>query len=131
MPDDMARLVGVLRKHHSTSDGRTVDGKLHFVCSCGALYRGNIADHTAVALLSTVDAIVEEHTAELQVAVQRLWAERRPHAQNDPTAEALRAVLTLADQLEQDARTGEYKGGSYAANVLVDVARRIRRTVRQ
>lgn len=32
----------------------------------------------------------------------------------------------LATQLESDARTGEYRGGSYAGAVLVDVAQRIR-----
>lgn len=42
---------------------------------------------------------------------------------------AVREVRELADRLEEDARTGEYKGGSYAVDVLRDVAVRIRRSL--
>lgn len=39
-------------------------------------------------------------------------------------------VRELASQLVEDADTGEYRGGSYAAGVLKDVSRRIRQIVR-
>lgn len=40
--------------------------------------------------------------------------------------QALTGIEALAAQLEQDARTGEYAGGHWARDVLVDVARRIK-----
>lgn len=71
-----------------------------------------------------------ERVGTLEAELRRVLAERETlRTALDLADTRTRALETLVERLNQDAETGEYRGGSYAREVLVDVSRRVREVI--